>query len=64
MGRPRKTDQGEQLKVATQLSPEFTKVVEAYINSHRPAITISSLLRVSLEDFMEKKGLWSPQEAK
>jgi len=54
--RPTKT-------VFVRLAAELAEAVEAYLASLRPRPTLTGLVGVALEEFLERRGCWPrPQE--
>lgn len=42
--------------------PELFAAMEKYISETRPSPTEAAVLRIALEEFLEKRGFWPPKE--
>ena len=60
--RSQGADRHTQPRKAFHAPAALFAALEAYIATTRPQPTEAAVLRVALEEFLEKRGLWPPKE--
>lgn len=60
--RTQGVDRHTQPRKAFHAAPELFAAMERYILEARPAPSEAAVLRIALEEFLEKRGYWPPKE--
>jgi hypothetical protein len=46
--------------IFARVPPDLGKAIDDYLDSLRPAPTLTAIVRVALEEFLQAKGFWPP----
>lgn len=48
--------------IFARVPPELGKAIDDYLDSLRPAPTLTAVVKVALEEFLETQGFWPPKD--
>lgn len=58
--KPKKTDRHKTPKLQFHIPPDLKAALDRYIDATRPEPTVTAVLRLAVERFLEGEGHWPP----